>query len=287
MNENEQMEQNVAEQAEPKAKEPEKKYTDAEVDKIVQDRLAREQKKREKEVAEAEKLAKMNEKERYDYEVSELKKELDALKAEKNRSEMMTTARHMLANDGLNVSDELISVLVTADAEQTNEAVKNFSKLFKAEVDKIVQDRLAREQKKREKEVAEAEKLAKMNEKERYDYEVSELKKELDALKAEKSRSEMMTTARHMLANDGLNVSDALIGVLVTSDAEQTNEAVKAFSKLLKEEIDKGVKAQLAGGNPKKGSTSALTREQIFAIKDPNKRLKAIEENMDLFNQKG
>ena len=97
----------------------------------------------------------------------------------------------------------------------------------------------------------------------------------------------MMTTARHMLANDGLNVSDELIIVLVTSDAEQTNEAVKAFSKLLKEEIDKGVKAQLAGGNPKKGSTSALTREQIFAIKDPNKRLKAIEENMDLFNQKG
>ena len=30
-----------------------------------------------------------------------------------------------------------------------------------------------------------------------------------------------------------------------------------------------------------------LTREQIFSIKDPNKRLKAIEENMDLFNQKG
>jgi len=151
----------------------------------------------------------------------------------------------------------------------------------------IEQDRLAREQKKREKEVAEAEKLAKMNEKERYDYEVSELKKELDALKAEKSRSEMMTTARHMLANDGLNVSDALIGVLVTSDAEQTNEAVKAFSKLFKAEVDKAVKAQLAGGNPKKGGTSALTREQIFAIKDPNKRLKAIEENMELFNQKG
>jgi hypothetical protein len=96
----------------------------------------------------------------------------------------------------------------------------------------------------------------------------------------------MMTTARHMLANDGLNVSDALIGVLVTSDAEQTNEAVKAFSKLFKAEVDKAVKAQLAGGNPKKGSTSALTREQIFAIKDPNKRLKAIEENIELF-QKG
>ena len=183
--------------------------------------------------------------------------------------------------------EQKVETTVEEKAEPKAEAKEPEKKYTDAEVDKIVQDRLAREQKKREKEVAEAEKLAKMNEKERYDYEVSELKKELDALKAEKSRSEMMTTARHMLANDGLNVSDALIGVLVTSDAEQTNEAVKAFSKLLKEEIDKGVKAQLAGGNPKKGSTSALTREQIFAIKDPNKRLKAIEENMELFNQKG
>ena len=174
---------------------------------------------------------------------------------------------------------------VAEKAEPKAEAKEPEKKYTDAEVDKIVQDRLAREQKKREKEVAEAEKLAKMNEKERYDYEVSELKKELDALKAEKNRSEMMTTARHMLANDGLNVSDELISVLVTADAEQTNEAVKNFSKLFKAEVDKAVKAQLAGGNPKKGSASALTKEDIMAIKDPNKRLRAIEENMDLFKK--
>ena len=171
-------------------------------------------------------------------------------------------------------------------AEPKAEAKEPEKKYTDAEVDKIVQDRLAREQKKREKEVAEAEKLAKMNEQEKSEYKIAELEKELNALKAEKSRSEMMTTARQMLANDGLNVSDELIGVLVTSDAEQTNEAVKNFSRLFKVEVDKAVKAQLAGGNPKKGSTSALTREQIFAIKDPNKRLKAIEENIELF-QKG
>ena len=171
-------------------------------------------------------------------------------------------------------------------AEETKAEPKQPEKKYTdADVDKIVQDRLAREQKKREKEVAEAEKLAKMNEKERYDYEVSELKKEIDALKAEKSRSQMMTTARQMLHSDGYTVSDAILGVLVTADAEQTNEAVKAFSKLLKEEVDKGVKAQLAGSNPKKGGSSALTKEEIMAIKEPSKRLKAIEENMELFKK--
>ena len=180
-------------------------------------------------------------------------------------------------------TNEQMNVEQTEVKEEPKEPEKKYTD---AEVDQIVKDRLAREQKKREKEVAEAEKLAKMNEKERYDYEVSELKKELDALKAEKSRSEMLTTARRMLANDGINVSDELINVLVTSDAEQTNEAVKAFSKLFKAEVDKGIKAQLAGSNPKKGGTSALTKEDIFAIKDPNKRLKAIEDNIELF-QKG
>lgn len=184
-------------------------------------------------------------------------------------------------------TNEQMEQKVETTEETKAEQKEPEKKYTDAEVDRMIQERLARAEKKREKEVEEAKKLAKMNEKERYDYEVSELKKELDALKAEKSRSEMMTTARQMLANDGLNISDALISVLVTADAEQTNEAVKAFSKLFKAELEKGVKAQLAGGDPKKGSASALTREQIFAIKDPNKRLKAIEENMELFNQKG
>lgn len=178
----------------------------------------------------------------------------------------------------------------TPQEEKTVEEKKQAEpekKYTDADVDKIVQDRLAREQKKREKEVAEAEKLAKMNEKERYDYQMSELQKEIDALKAEKSRTEMMTTARQMLSNDGYTVSDAILGVLVTNNAEQTNEAVKAFSGLLKAEIDKGVKATLAGNNPKKGGATALTEEEIFKIKDPNKRLKAIEENITLFQKKG
>ena len=172
----------------------------------------------------------------------------------------------------------------TVEKEKQAEPEKKYTD---ADVDKIVQDRLAREQKKREKEVAEAEKLAKMNEKERYDYQMSELQKEIDALKAEKSRTEMMTTARQMLSNDGYTVSDAILGVLVTNNADKTNEAIKAFSSLLKAEIEKGVKAQLAGSNPKKGGATTLTRDEIFKIKDPNKRLKAIEENMELFNQKG
>lgn len=155
------------------------------------------------------------------------------------------------------------------------------------DVNRIVQERLAREQKKREKEVAEAEKLAKMNEQEKSEYKIAELEKELKELKAEKTRSEMTKTARQMLSNDGFTVSDGILAVLVKDDAESTNNAVKEFSKLLKAEIDKGIKEAVSGNTPKKGGSSALTKEEIMAIKDPNKRHKAIEENMDLFIKKG
>lgn len=180
-------------------------------------------------------------------------------------------------------NEQMEQTVETTQVETKAETKETEKKYTDADVDKIVQDRLAREQKKREREVAEAEKLAKMNEQEKSEYKIAELEKELNALKAEKGRTEMMRTARQMLSNDGLNVSDEIIGVLVNDNAEQTNEAVKAFSKMLREEIDKGVKAQLAGGNPKKGGTSALTKEQIMAIPNKYERQKAIAEHLDLF----
>ena len=185
----------------------------------------------------------------------------------------------------METNEQMEQNVETTEQEETKAEPKQPEKKYTdAEVDKIVQDRLAREQKKREKEVAEAEKLAKMNEKERYDYEVSELKKELDALKAEKVHAELAKTAKDLIQNE-LNVrpQDGLADALVRDTAEATNEAVKGFIAFFNEYF----KLKVSGSEPKKGGTSALSREEIFNIKDPNKRLKAIEENMELFNQKG
>ena len=74
---------------------------------------------------------------------------------------------------------------------------------------------------------------------------------------------------------------DGLVDALVRPTAEETSEAVKGFIAFFNDYF----KLKVGGNTPKKGGASALTREQIFAIKDPNKRLKAIEENMDLFKK--
>ncbi len=161
-----------------------------------------------------------------------------------------------------------------------------------AEVDEIINKRFAKWQKSQQKavddavrKVEEAQKLAQMTEKEKADYERAELEKELKALKAEKAHSEMVKTARQMLKADNLTVSEDIINVLVADDAEQTAKAVKAFSAMYQTAVNDGIKAALKGSTPHKGGASNITKEQILSIKDDMKRIKAIEENIDLFRK--
>ena len=151
-----------------------------------------------------------------------------------------------------------------------------------AEVDEIINKRFAKWRKEQDRKVEEAKRLEQMNAEEKAKYELGELQKELDKLKAEKAHSEMAKTAKAIIVqNCKTQPQDALVDALVRDTAEETSETVKAFIAF----NDEYTKSRLAGGEPKKGSTSALTTDQIFAIKDPNKRLKAIEENMDLFRK--
>lgn len=176
-----------------------------------------------------------------------------------------------------------------AKTEEVQEEVKTYTD---AEVDEIINKKFAKWQKSQQKavdeavrKVEEAQKLAQMTEKERADFERSELEKELKALKAEKAHTEMVRTARQMLKADNLTVSDDIINVLVSDDAEATAKAIKAFSALYQTAVNDGIKEALKGGTPHKGGASNITAEDILAIKDDAKRIKAIEEHMDLFKR--
>lgn len=119
----------------------EKKYTDSDVDKLIDKKFAEWQKKKDKEVDEAAKLAKMNAQQKAEYERDELQKKLDEYKRKDALAEMSKTARKMLSDEGINVSDELLSRLVTTEAEETKAAVDSFTKLFKAAVEDAVKDK--------------------------------------------------------------------------------------------------------------------------------------------------
>lgn len=127
--------------AEPDSKDT-KKYSDADVDEIINKKFAKWQKEQEKKISEAEKLAGMNAQEKAEHERDTLQKELDELKRANSIAEMEKTARTMLHDDGVNVPDEVVSSLIAEDADNTKAKVEAFSKVFKEAVQAAVKDAL-------------------------------------------------------------------------------------------------------------------------------------------------
>lgn len=152
------------------------------------------------------------------------------------------------------------------------------------DLDKIINKKFAEWQKKQQKAVDEAKKLAEMNATQKAEYERDLLQKELDALKKKDSISEMTKTARKMLLDSGISVPDDVLSMLVNTDAEETKQAVDGFAKAFKDAVESAVKERLKGKPPKKGNGAKITKEQIFKISNPVERQKMIAENMDLFN---
>ena len=93
-------------------------------------------------LSEAEKLAKMPNEEKAAYRMSQMEKELNAFKEKDTLSQMSSTARKLLVEEEINIPDELLTHLVSTDAEDTKNTVQAFAKLFKDAVQDAVKDKL-------------------------------------------------------------------------------------------------------------------------------------------------
>lgn len=120
----------------------EKTYTQAEVTELIEKRLIREREKQKKAASEAEKLAKMSAQEQAEYQRDEYQKELEELKAKLARADIKETARAMLAADNISIPDNLISAIITDNADTTQQAIKGFAAAFKEAVKTEVANRL-------------------------------------------------------------------------------------------------------------------------------------------------
>ena len=123
----------------------EKKYTDEEVDALIERKFAEWQKKHEKQQAkqdEAERLKNMSDQERKDHEMEELRKQVSALQKKETMSKMATTARTMLSVKGITVGDDLVGMLISEDADATKNAVDSFITAFQDAVSKAVKNAL-------------------------------------------------------------------------------------------------------------------------------------------------
>ena len=167
----------------------------------------------------------------------------------------------------------------TAKAEDTKPEYKYTDE----DVDKIVAKKIAKERERAKAEADEAARLAKMTEQERTAAELKKALDEVEALRAEKARNEMRATARQMLSDASISVSDGLLDVLVTDDADSTKQNVDDFAGLFKTELEKAVKAKLGGEPPRVGGTKTLTKDDILAVENREERQKLIAEHLELF----
>lgn len=153
-----------------------------------------------------------------------------------------------------------------------------------AEVDTIIDRKLARWSAQKEQEVSEAQRLAEMSAQQRAEYERDKYKGEIEELRRRDAVHAMGRTARGMLTDAGVDVSDDLLSVLITENAETTKAAVDSFVKLFHEAVEKAVLEKIRTPAPKAGiGGAAMTKEQIMSIGDTLLRQQAIKDNMQLF----
>lgn len=124
-----------------------KKYSDADVDRIVNERRARWEKEQATAIKaaqdEAAKLAKMNEAQKQQYELEkqqkaneDLQAEIEKLKQERVHIELSKTAASLLQENGIDATDGILNFVVGKDAESTKTNIDAFVKIVEAQVKK-------------------------------------------------------------------------------------------------------------------------------------------------------
>lgn len=192
----------------------------------------------------------------------------------------MEDIRKIPLNLQLFADDEAETEVDQANVDAEKETEKTFTQ---DEVNKIVQDRLAKEKAKNEKAQEEAKKLAKMNAEQKNQYMVEQLQKELEEYKNKEAKNDMIKEANSMLKDNDITLPDEVVAMLIGDNAEDTKVCVDSFSKAFKTAVERAVNEKLKGKTPKQKSVAGLTREDILSVKDRQERQRLIEENEELF----
>lgn len=172
------------------------------------------------------------------------------------------------------------------DVAATGEEVKTFTqeevlKLLQSETDKRVNQALATQQKKYEKQLS----LSKLDGDERAkaekDAEIAELREQLAQFQIERNKSEL----KSVLASRGLSAEFADI-IAINDDIEASQLNIDKLDKLFKAAVKAEVEKRLAGNAPKGNGTTPAEITKETAMKMSMAELQALEQNNpELFNK--
>ena len=107
---------------------------------------------------------------------------------------------------------------------------------------------------------------------------------ELNQLKTQAAIADMKKEARNVITEKGLNISDDLLSMLISTDADSTKSNIDEFVNLFNKAVADAVKERVKGKEPAVGTSAAtLTKDDILKIEDREERQRKINENIALF----
>lgn len=135
----------------------------------------------------------------------------------------------------------------TATEEKKKEVAKEEPKYTDAEVDRLINQKRAEWERKKE----EADKVAKMDSDEKHKYELDQERKEKAELQKELATIKLSKTASALLKESEIEATDEILSFVVGEDETQTKANINKFVKIIEEQVKKAEKERATGFTPK------------------------------------
>ena len=174
------------------------------------------------------------------------------------------------------------------EGQQTNEektytfTQEELDALIQKEGDKRVSSALKTAQKKNEAKIKEAEKLAKMSEQQRYEYELSQREQAIAEKEHQLALAENKAEASSILAEKG--ISPKLVDFVVADDAEVMMTNISLLEAEFKASVKAEVEKRLQTSTPKKNLPLEMTKESFQKLSIVE-RTQLLHNNPDLYNK--
>lgn len=162
------------------------------------------------------------------------------------------------------------------ETEKTTYTKEEVEKLLQSEADRRVTEALKKQERKNAEKLRESEKLARMNESEKYEYQLSQREKAIEEKEKQLALAENKNEASKILAEKGLSLS--LVDFVVAEDADEMDTRIKLLEKAFKASVKAEVERRLNSTTPKK----ALEDDSTIT-KDSFKKM-SIREQQELYN---
>lgn len=177
----------------------------------------------------------------------------------------------------------------TTDTSTTGTETKTYTqeevdKLLQSEVDRRITSALKKQAKSNEAKIKEAQKLAQMNETEKFQYELEQREKAIVEKEKALALAENKNTASQILADKGLSLS--LVDFVIAEDAETMNSNIRLLEKAFKDSVKREVEKRLGSSAPKKNlpPDETITKEQAKKM-SIIERQNLLNNNPELFAQ--